>query len=1566
MSGDCHSRRLSSDSFLWPSSLRQRQAQHARLLAASRTIGGLPDKHSGGNTYTYLPSAIDQHDQYYNDQIRMHDEAIAKLNAMGHRPPHVLPWSMDFPYEALMPVHVRDPFGRLECRQGKTDILDSNDGEACHWFLLAATPDEIVHVMIDVSVDIWPGEDLTIRAGTDEQAPLLASLTGRGPWPTLSAKGAISVRGTTKFGLMFNTNATGCSGAADCAGGVCRADGLCECSPGRAGSDCTYEQMCVGELVRTAERGVFKSSNHALTPYGHDYMNLANCTFVVRVSSVMRYVRFNMTYEVEEMQDYIHVYGGALGKLRPSIRLTGSSRATVVTVPTHDGIAKVSFSSDEIGRRLGFIISYEVDTVACRSGARDCSGHGSCEEGRCKCDLGWYGDACSSASCLNFNLPQSNRIESHHRDHAGETFSIEPGLDCTWPLKPQEESIGIRITWETFDLEPADTLEAAGDFLQIRGLDDLDVLPPSHSRLAVVRCKLDDECDIRKHPWMAGVCKGGVCLVTGTVYEILYPDLAKLMPMPNRSEVDAESSTGKDVPRKQGFWGWFAAEVVKGMEASGAVRRSVPRGSPAATDSTSRAADKEYAVVERFWQWLGHVMVISGITASNVRGDLPMPSECSDMSNLHPLCPRARGGHGQTWLSAHAVHEDPQVRLVEPLLLRLQTDQNDPKPFEGVHARWEPLKACDPLRFPNKICSGPGAKCIKLPGDDVGVCECHGKPCNCQCLAEHDMGEIDQMRKKMQDAQRLKASADYAMTVAVVALVAVVFCFCVYSVLRRRCLPRIRRYARLLGRLARILWINLCRCAQRIHGALRRAYKFVRSVPDMTIRRYLIVSEPTITLISLVQLPLRACSIIECAHLVARIAVYSTADNGVFDAVERLVFAVNTFYTVLYVMLTITEIVFSYRAVVKESASDLLAGAFVSFMVSALLLAEEVYIRRSQMISQEELRFLLNYTGPEEFSGRVGDTLDLAESSLITPWVLILMACLTMCTSILSLTIAYRMRREFGWRIFSRFGVDAESFHMIRRVRMFWTLLALDLALVSFEALTTLASILTDLGELNAAIWTGATGIGLHVLFDAVLYLAVRLEWKRLTWTAMALGAASPVAYLSCWMIAWPNDWVLPDIEVWYDEALPAFTWMLAVYEAHMVLIHVCALFSRLALLINVYKLVKLVYGHRVQSIEDRSRRNQELNAAASILGLSEVSLEGIHHVSNGQVVLVALEPMEDTDAKRPSEVGAGLLATFRFKHAGPAATAARLSAMPTLPEWASTDSGGSIHSHAGFAPPVKKILRFVGVSPEIGRLRWAYDKYIGLDQILELGYCSTGDFSKTNHEPADGSKLASAAYDLCHHGHTCKLWSRDTGYLQGKVIDLPAIGGSKKVMYVLFNADGGARMRLWIEPPDAASAKLWIEGMLISLKLWPPLDVGAEEQQWLRAVFEASDRNRSGLLERSDLRTLLNAANLGNVGQATIESALGSEKVRGMRLIGHLNFAQATRLLIALQMPSDDEVAALYRRYCSAARLSADDEEKDGDASLLQMPLMTLEEWVLRPLTLCPLESPVSLREIS
>ena len=100
----------------------------------------------------------------------------------------------------------------------------------------------------------------------------------------------------------------------------------------------------------------------------------------------------------------------------------------------------------------------------------------------------------------------------------------------------------------------------------------------------------------------------------------------------------------------------------------------------------------------------------------------------------------------------------------------------------------------------------------------------------------------------------------------------------------------------------------------------------------------------------------------------------------------------------------------------------------------------------------------------------------------------------------------------------------------------------------------------------------------------------------------------------------------------------------------------------------------------------------------------------------------------------------------------------------------------------------------------------------------------------------------------------------------------------------------------MWIEPPDAHSARLWLEGISISLQLWPQPQVSTSELQWLRDVFEAADSNRSGVLERSDLRTLLNAANMAGDEREALEEALGSKRVvRGMRLVGQLNFAQAT-----------------------------------------------------------------------
>ena len=190
---------------------------------------------------------------------------------------------------------------------------------------------------------------------------------------------------------------------------------------------------------------------------------------------------------------------------------------------------------------------------------------------------------------------------------------------------------------------------------------------------------------------------------------------------------------------------------------------------------------------------------------------------------------------------------------------------------------------------------------------------------------------------------------------------------------------------------------------------------------------------------------------------------------------------------------------------------------------------------------------------------------------------------------------------------------------------------------------------------------------------------------------------------------------------------------------------------------------------------------------------------------------------------------------------------------------------------------------------------------------MLELGYLVLGDQQPRLPALANGkrdapradSRTGEAAAPTAHAadgagagGAILKLWNRAVG----GSFHMPTNSTSRKALYLVFRAESGRTMRMWIEPPDAHSARLWLEGISISLQLWPQPQVSTSELQWLRAVFEAADSNRSGVLERSDLRTLLNAANMAGVGREALEEALGSKRVvRGMRLVGQLNFAQAT-----------------------------------------------------------------------
>ena len=163
-----------------------------------------------------------------------------------------------------------------------------------------------------------------------------------------------------------------------------------------------------------------------------------------------------------------------------------------MTVPVANGAASLRFTSDNKGRRSGFVASYVVLAAAACASDADCGGHGRCSAAArggggvsCVCARGWAGLACDSPDCL------------HHTEAAGargEIVSQAPGrplavaADCSWALSaasPDDTdvdtgtdghtgpttmpvAVGTRLTLHTLDLEPG----SAGDYLEVRSRGD--------------------------------------------------------------------------------------------------------------------------------------------------------------------------------------------------------------------------------------------------------------------------------------------------------------------------------------------------------------------------------------------------------------------------------------------------------------------------------------------------------------------------------------------------------------------------------------------------------------------------------------------------------------------------------------------------------------------------------------------------------------------------------------------------------------------------------------------------------------------------------------------------------------------------------------------------------------------------------------------------------------------------------------------------------------------------------------------------------------------------------------
>jgi hypothetical protein len=136
-------------------------------------------------------------------------------------------------------------------------------------------------------------------------------------------------------------------------------------------------------------------------------------------------------------------------------------------VPVANGAASLRFTSDNKGRRSGFVASYVVLAAAACASDVDCTssaGGTACdaETGACVCALGWAGLACDSPSCLTMNPwtgSSGNAIASN-----ASSAALPFNADCAWMIDATADgavATGVRLVLSTFELEadsPGDAL----------------------------------------------------------------------------------------------------------------------------------------------------------------------------------------------------------------------------------------------------------------------------------------------------------------------------------------------------------------------------------------------------------------------------------------------------------------------------------------------------------------------------------------------------------------------------------------------------------------------------------------------------------------------------------------------------------------------------------------------------------------------------------------------------------------------------------------------------------------------------------------------------------------------------------------------------------------------------------------------------------------------------------------------------------------------------------------------------------------------------------------------------
>ncbi|XP_038219732.1 attractin-like protein 1 [Zerene cesonia] len=183
----------------------------------------------------------------------------------------------------------------------------------------------------------------------------------------------------------------------NCVNGVCRND-TCVCNEGWQGPEC---QHCGGKIKLTEPTGI-------ITDGAGNYSVSTQCSWLISppwLGPGPPAIRVRLeSFATECGWDHMYVYDGDSVRAERLLAVfsgvleegeSGWSRQVIA----RSGSVLIHFFSDDAYAMEGFNVTYAAYSCPSNDHRTNCSNHGECEEGTCRCEPEWIGVACDQPLC---------------------------------------------------------------------------------------------------------------------------------------------------------------------------------------------------------------------------------------------------------------------------------------------------------------------------------------------------------------------------------------------------------------------------------------------------------------------------------------------------------------------------------------------------------------------------------------------------------------------------------------------------------------------------------------------------------------------------------------------------------------------------------------------------------------------------------------------------------------------------------------------------------------------------------------------------------------------------------------------------------------------------------------------------------------------------------------------------------------------------------------------------------------------------------------------------------------